>query len=148
MVDKALVRLNNLSLRLRSKKCSADAILVLIPSCLQSSRCTRKVTIDVANCERCGNCPVGAVAALGDEYGVRVACATGGRLALEMVKDDSVKVVVAIACEKELRAGIIGAFPKPVLAVTNLRPNGPCRDTDVDLDAVREAIERFLAPAH
>jgi len=144
MVGKALVTVNNLSVRLRSPKCRGDEMLILVPSCLQSSKCTQKVTVDVANCRRCGNCAVGAILDLAERFGVRVACATGGRLALSMVKDDRVKVVVAVACEKELRAGIIGAFPKPVSAIPNVRPHGPCKDTDVDMEEVRAAIERLL----
>lgn len=144
MLSKAIVWLNRSLVRLRSPKCEPGELLVLIPSCLQNSKCPQRVAVDVANCKRCGNCLVNAMAALGEEYGVRIACATGGRLALEMVKSDAVKAVVAVACEKELRAGVLGGFPKPILTVTNTRPNGPCKDTLVDVADVRTAIEYFI----
>lgn len=144
MFSKTIVGLNSVLLRLRSPKCPPESLLMLIPSCLQSSECSKRVTVDTANCARCGRCPVGAMLDLADEYGIRAACATGGRLALELVKDDSVRAVVAVACEKELRAGIMGAFPKPVFAVCNRRPNGPCKDTTVDEESVRRAIESVL----
>jgi len=139
----ALVRINNLTLKLRARKLAPDSLVILVPSCLQNSRCARKVTVDVANCRRCGGCAVGEILQVGDDYGVRVACATGGRLALSMVKTCGIRAVVAVACEKELRAGIMGSFPKPVLAICNERPHGPCRDTVVDVAAVRKAVERF-----
>jgi hypothetical protein len=144
MVSKTIVRLNNSVLRLRSPKCLPRELLILIPSCLQSSKCKEKVTIDILNCRRCGGCPVGEIVKVGEEYGVAVACATGGRLALSIVRGDDVRVIVAVACEKELRAGIIGAFPKPVSAIANVRPHGPCRDTGVDVAQVRAEVARFL----
>ena len=55
-----------------------------------------------------------------------------------------VKAVVAVACGKELRQGVLGVFPKAVLGVVNLWPHGPCKDTDVALEAVEEAIRWFL----
>jgi hypothetical protein len=70
--------------------------------------------------------------------------ATGGRLALELAKAEGVKAIVAVACEKELQAGLTGVFPKPSLGIINLRPHGPCRDTDVDLGEVEEAIAWLL----
>ena len=149
MVSGAVVRLNNLSVRLRSPKCRPEELLILIPSCLQNSKCTQKVAADVNNCKRCGQCPVGAMLQIGDDCGVRVACAAGGRLALSIVRDSSVKCVVAVACDKELRAGVMGAFPKPVRAIENLRPHGPCRDTSVSADEVRSAVSKFLRiPKH
>ena len=144
MASKAIVRLNKLHLRLRKPTCRPGELLVLIPSCLQSSKCAQRITVDVASCRRCGGCGVGEISKLCEVYGVRLACATGGRLALELVKDADVKAVVAVACDKELRSGIIGSFPKPVAAVENLRPHGPCKDTLVSLDDVRAAIERLL----
>ena len=52
--------------------------------------------------------------------------------------------IVAVACQKELRDGVLAVFPKAVLTIANTRPHGPCVDTDVDLDKVRDAIEWFL----
>jgi hypothetical protein len=57
---------------------------------------------------------------------------------------EEVQGVVAIACEKELRTGLMAAMPKAIFAVPNLRPNGYCVDTDVYMDDVLKAIERFL----
>jgi hypothetical protein len=57
---------------------------------------------------------------------------------------DDIHAVVAIACEKELQEGMGGVFPKPGLGIINIRPHGPCTDTDVDLEEVEEAIKWFL----
>jgi hypothetical protein len=57
---------------------------------------------------------------------------------------EEVQGVVAIACEKELRMGLMAAMPKAVFAVPNLRPHGYCVDTDVYIDDVLKAIKRFV----
>ncbi|MCP4253511.1 MAG: DUF116 domain-containing protein, partial [Candidatus Scalindua sp.] len=52
--------------------------------------------------------------------------------------------VVAIACEKELRTGLMAAMPKAIYAVPNQRPYGYCVDTDVYMDDVLKAIDFFV----
>jgi hypothetical protein len=135
--------LNGLT-RLRRTRCRPEQVLVLIPSCLQNSECTQKITNDVAECRRCGRCKVKDIVEMCERYGVRCAVATGGRLAVEMAREDSVEAVLAVACEKELRAGMLAVLPKPGLGIINLRPHGPCKDTDVDLEKVEEALAWLL----
>ena len=117
---------------------------MLLPSCLQYSQCKQKISNDVAECKRCGRCKIKDVLELVDRYGCQCMVATGGRLALARARSKDVAAVVAVACEKELQAGMIAAFPKPAVGVINLRPNGPCRDTDVDLSELEKAIKWFL----
>ena len=138
------MRIMNLLTHARRTRCRPDELLILLPSCLQSSQCRQKIANDVGECLRCGRCKVRDILELVDRYGCRCAVATGGRLALERARSAGVAGVVAVACEKELQAGMLAAFPKPSLGVINLRPNGPCKDTDVDLEQVEEAIRWFL----
>jgi hypothetical protein len=137
--------LNGLT-RLRHSRCKPDELLVLVPSCLQRSQCPQKITNDIKECQRCGRCKINDIIALSEKYGTRCAVATGGRLALDLAKSNGVRAIVAVACEKELQAGLTGAFPKPSLGIINRRPHGPCRDTDVDLAEVEAAIAWFLRP--
>lgn len=139
-----MVNLMNLVTRARRARCRPEELLILLPACLQSSQCERKITRDVQECRRCGRCKVKDVLELADRYGVRCAVATGGRLAVEMARDGRVKAVLAIACEKELQVGMAAIFPKPALGVINIRPNGPCTDTDVDLAKVEETLAWLL----
>jgi len=143
-VSELVVGVNNWLVRRRRRGVRPEALLLLLPSCLQRSGCPRSVRTDVENCQRCGRCQVGEVLELAERMGVRVSMATGGELALEEARGDAVRVVVALACAKELRAGILGTWPKPVLAVENERPHGPCKDTGVDLSALKSALEFFL----
>jgi len=144
-VSELVVGVNNwLVKRRRRRRVRPDEVLLLLPSCLQRSSCPQSVRSDVKNCQRCGRCQVGEVLEMAEGLGVRVSVATGGELALEEARDGGVRVVVAVACARELRAGVLGIWPKPVLAVVNERPHGPCKDTRVDVVELRSALEFFL----
>ena len=69
---------------------------------------------------------------------------TGGTLARQTVMKIRPKAVVAIACERDLASGIQDVYPIPSVGVLNLRPNGPCYNTHVDLEEFRRAIEEIL----
>ncbi len=62
---------------------------------------------------------------------------------MALARSRDVKAIIAVACEKELRSGIIACLPKPVVALINMRPNGPCCETDIDVDEVERAIVRL-----
>ena len=138
------VRLNNLLVKARRSRAEPAEILLLLPSCLQHSECGEAVRVDPQNCKRCGRCPVKDLVEMADELGIQVAIATGGRVALKRARSKDVRVIVAVACPKELRQAIRAAFPKAVIGVANSWPNGPCKDTQVEVQKVREAVEWFL----
>ena len=139
-----LVPLNNLLVRARRTRAEPAQVLLLLPSCLQRSGCPEAVRVDPANCKRCGRCPVKDLVEMAESLGIKIAVATGGEVALAQTRDEEIKAVVAVACRKELRHGIMAAFPKAVVGVINSWPNGPCKDTLVDVDEVRRAVEWFL----
>jgi uncharacterized protein len=143
-MSKLLLKLSNAFTRMRAKQVRPENLLLLFPNCLQNSDCDCKIVKDPHNCKRCGKCKVKDLVELADKYGIQVAAASGGRLALQRLKAEDVKAVVAVACELELRQGMLKSFPKAVLGVANLRPHGPCVDTDVELDKIEEAVRFFL----
>ncbi len=144
VIDKQFVSLSNMMTKLRKKKCPPEALLLLFPHCIQNSKCKQNIKHDLNECKRCGKCKVKDLLEISEEYGISIAIASGGRIALKRVMAEEVQGVVAIACEKELRTGLMAAMPKAIFAVPNLRPNGYCVDTDVYMDDVLKAIERFL----
>ena len=83
---------------------------------------------------------------MADEYGVKIAVATGGTLARRIVVENKPEAIVAVACELDLTTGIQDTYPIPVIGVLNERPYGPCMNTRVDLQKVKEAILYFLEP--
>lgn len=144
LIDKQVVSLNNLIVKLKKKKCPPEGLLILFPHCLQNTKCKQNIKNDLSECKRCGKCKVKNLMELSEKYGVSIAVASGGRLALERVKAKEVQGVVAVACEKELRIGIMASIPKAVIGIPNVRPNGYCKDTDVYIEEVEKAVEKFV----
>lgn len=136
----SFIAVNNHLVGLQTPNQKHARVMILAPHCLQNSECPHKVTMDVANCKRCGKCRVGDLALLSDQVGVSVKIATGGTLARKFIKETRPDAVVAIACERDLSLGIQDATPLPVLGVLNRRPKGPCQDTDVDMQLVENAL--------
>lgn len=144
VLDKAVVALNNLAVRLRRTRCRSDQVLVLFAGCLQRSGCDRRLDEELSNCARCGKCAVTRFLDLAEKYGVQVYRATGGRQAASRARHPNVKAIVAVACEKELRAGLLACLPKAVLARTIAWPCGPCKDTTIEMDQVEAAVRWFF----
>lgn len=145
--DSLFVWLNKLRVKgLKKKKIKSADLLLLFSLCLQNSECPQKIINGLKNCKRCGNCVVKDLLELSERCGIQVAVASGGGMALEHVRDKRVKAIVAIACDKELRAGIRGIFPKPVMVVPNRQPKGPCKDCVVDFDRVAKAVQELCEP--
>ena len=121
-----------------------DDVLILMPHCIQLADCSYRVTSDLDNCQRCGGCQVDDIIGIQEKYGVHLAFATGGTLARKIIKETRPKAIVAVACERDLSSGIQDVYPLPVIGVINLRPNGPCYNTKVELDELEEAVKQLL----
>ena len=121
-----------------------EEILILTPHCLQNASCPHKITIDIENCKECGKCPIGDLLKIKKETGVQLVVATGGTLARKAIIEKRPKAIVAVACERDLTSGIQDVKQIPVIGVLNQRPNGPCYNTQLDLEKVKEAINFFL----
>lgn len=143
-IQRSFVEVNNQLVRAKKGKLKPERLLVLLPHCLQDRDCPNRITSNTENCTRCGACPVGGLLDLCERYGVHLRVATGGTLAREAVKALRPRAIVAVACERDLTSGILDCIPLPVLGVTNERPNGPCFNTMVGLEAVEQAIQFFI----
>lgn len=130
----------------RTKKFDLEAkeILILVPHCLQHATCPHKITRNIDNCKQCGLCSIGKLLQIKKEIGIPIIVATGGTLARQAIIENRPKGIVAVACERDLTSGIQDVKKIPVLGVLNQRPNGPCYNTSVDLEKVKEAINFFL----
>ena len=143
-VRRSFIKVNNELVLSDTPHCKPHELLVLLPHCIQSSRCTHRLTYHIDNCARCGACPIRDVLGLRDAYGVQVAIATGGTIARRIVVQARPKLIVAVACERDLSSGIQDTHPLPVFGVINERPNGPCLDTFVNIRRLEAAIRTFL----
>jgi hypothetical protein len=144
-VRNSFIKVNNELVLAEAKAYAPSEILLLLPHCLQSSICTVRLTYNVGNCKRCGLCPMAGLLALSESYGVHMAVATGGTIARRIVVQKRPKLILAVACERDLSSGIQDTYPIPVFGVLNQRPKGPCLDTCVPLEEMEAALRHFLA---
>ena len=104
----------------------APRLLVLLPRCLSREMFQ-------------------ALAALKRRYGFTQMTVGGGTEARRAISRFRPQGIVAVACERDLVSGLRDVRGKvPVLAFSNQRPEGPCKNTRVDLAAVEQAVKRFL----
>lgn len=139
------IEINNSIISYDNKKIMSNKILILLPHCLQNSDCPYKVAGNMDNCKRCGACKLGDLAETAEKYGVSLYVATGGTAARKVIKDLRPEAIISVACERDLSSGILDVRGIPVIGIINKRPNGPCFNTDVDIERVKEELERILS---
>jgi uncharacterized protein len=137
----SIISLNN-SLVIRERP-KATRILLLLPHCLQINECDIRITHNIRNCKRCGKCGITDLIEIADTHQLNLFIATGGNLARKIVKEVRPEAIVAVACENDLSSGIADTYPLPVFGILNERPFGPCVNTKVSLEKVKEAIQLF-----
>ena len=143
-IHTSFIKVNNELVLREMGRFAPGKILLLMPHCLQNSRCDMRLTYDIDNCRRCGLCPIAGLLDLRDRYGVHLAIATGGTIARRIVVQKRPGIIIAVACYRDLSSGIQDTYPLPVFGVLNERPNGPCLDTTVPVDRLESALKRFL----
>lgn len=135
------IAVNNFLVTARKLSFPGNRILILVPHCLQDAECPHKITINVSNCKQCRKCSVGDLIDLAKKYNATLKVATGGTLARKYIEQQRPRGVIAVACERDLSAGIQDAGLLPIIGVLNCRPNGPCFNTSVNLEKVEAALQ-------
>ena len=139
--QRSVININNRLVM--AEKPKTKKILLLLPHCIQVSECTIRLTHNIYNCERCGRCEIKDLIEIAEENSLELFVATGGTIARKVVKEVMPEAIVAVACERDLSSGLVDTYPFPILGIPNERPYGPCLNTRVDLDKVKEAIHFF-----
>lgn len=139
-VLKSYISVNNYLVKNKMLSVPGSQVMILLPHCLQNSECKVKITMDINNCKQCGKCKVGELKELAERYHANLRVATGGTLARKWIKELRPRAVVAVACERDLSSGIQDTAALPVLGILNCRPNGPCIDTDVNIEEIEKAL--------
>jgi len=122
----AFLKLHNALTHLARRQVTGDQLVVLLPRCLEKT--IRKDAKHIA-----------------DRYGCSLHIVPGGGEARRVIREKRPRAVVAVACERDLLAGVeeVGLV-LPVLALPNRRPEGPCKCTEIDLGDLETAIQSFL----
>jgi hypothetical protein len=143
-MDRALIELNNRMVRPLARGLRPGRLLMLMPHCIQWDDCKMKVTRNVRNCVGCNKCEIGELLELSDRYGIELFIATGGTVARRKLLEHRPDALVAVACERDLASGIQDAYPLPVLAIVNKRPQGYCVNAGVEIEDVKEAVRELM----
>lgn len=143
-VRRAFVAMNNQLVLAETKMVRPGRLLILLPHCLQFHECIVRITGTIENCKACGKCRIKDLVGLSKKYQVPISVATGGTVARRIVVDKRPDIIIGVACERDLTSGIQDSYPIPVFGIFNKRPNGPCYDTDVDIESVENAMRAFL----
>ncbi len=110
------------------RKTDGEGVLVLAPRCLRPDLMSE-------------------LRALAGRSGARIAIVTGGEEARAAIFRAPPAGVLAIACERDLVAGVrelAGRFL--VLSLANRRPEGPCRNSEIDLEEAGRMIAQLSSP--
>lgn len=144
-IRQSFIAMNNSLVASQHLQVRPDRVLILLPHCLQLFDCEIKVTGDINKCIRCGRCDIKGLADLAEKYRIDISVATGGTLARKVIIEKRPKLVVAVACERDLTSGIKDCYPLPVIGILNDRPFGPCFNTKVEVPKIDEALQSVLA---
>lgn len=124
-VFNSFIKVNNVLSRAHTQPGRPRRLLVLLPRCL--SRETRQ-----------------EIRSMMEGRPHAVATAGGGEEARKAIRKERPDFIIALACERDLASGIKDvALHVPVIGIPNKRPEGPCKNTCVDLEEFRQALEFF-----
>lgn len=144
-IRRVYIRANNEIVLSMGIKANPDKTLVILPHCIQSSRCLYRIRKGLEDCHQCGACIIGEIRDIIKRYGVHAELATGGTSARKIIMDKKPEFVIAVACERDLSSGIMDVRGLPVFGILNQRPNGPCKDTLIDIGDLEDKIRRFTS---
>jgi len=144
-VASSYVRYNNTLVKIFFRK-KGKKVLVLLPRCLQHVQCEQKIFEDISHCKACGKCAVRELKRLGEQLGIQMILATGGSYARQLIKSTNPGFIVAVACERELLSGLKAIRRIPVIGIPNRRPEGPCKNTEIDVLEVEAVLKDYGPP--
>lgn len=137
-----ILKFNNDLVRKKIKKIELKKISILLPHCIQNENCKIKITSEIENCKKCGQCNIGEILKLKEEYkNIGVKVATGGTLARLYLKKEKPNLVIAVACKRDLLSGIKECFPIPVYGILNEIVDSPCINTKVSVKNIKKVLD-------
>lgn len=127
-IGHSFVLVSNELTRAAKRTPGGEKLLILLPRCLAKEE-------------------LKAINDLKDRYPIAVHTVSGGELARKKVKELRPTAVIGVACERDLVSGIRDVGNRlAVIGIPNQRPEGPCKDTHIDMKELTAAIEFFVGP--
>lgn len=125
-VGNSFIKAHNLMLKTHAGALRGDVLLVLLPRCLEKE--TKRQVIERVN-----------------GRAVQIVTAGGGEEARRAIRQHNPSLILAVACERDLISGIKDLAERiPVLAIANKRPEGPCKNTHLQLDELDDVLNFII----
>ncbi|HEY3276649.1 MAG TPA: DUF116 domain-containing protein [Syntrophorhabdaceae bacterium] len=127
-VGNSFIKVHNYITATPAHRLNPQRLLVLLPRCL--GRQTR-----------------GEIMSRAEEYEVQIVTAGGGEEARKAIGEFRPTLILAVACERDLLSGIKDVTERvPVLAIPNKRPEGPCKNTCLQIEKFDYLLHFVKAP--
>ena len=137
---------NNRRVRAAFANRRARRTLILLPHCIQLSRCKAEILEDLGACYDCGLCPVGDYmnAALLNRWEGRIT--NRSHKAYREAREYRPDLVVAVSCPDRLLKGLTKLTDIPVYVIPLSLPHAMCVDTDFNVPHLFAAMEALVEP--
>ena len=125
-VSNSLLKINNALILATRRFSGTERVLLLLPRCL-----TREIRQEIM--------------AVADSIDLKHAICGGGEDARKKILLERPEIVVAVACERDLIAGIRDVPSRlPVIGIPNSRPRGPCKCTEIDINTLFATLSQIM----
>jgi hypothetical protein len=125
-MSNSILQVGNLLTAVNQEQIKRDELLILLPRCLDKA--TRDEIKEVTA-----------------KYDIDFHICAGGQMARQLLAEKKPKGVIAVACERDLMSGVQDVKAAvPVIAIANKRPEGPCRNTHINMTEMENAIRMYL----
>jgi hypothetical protein len=125
-LSNSYIKVHNGWIRLNAGKTKARKILVLLPRCLQ-----KQLLDQISQFLLPRRIPVFVV--------------SGGEMARRIVKERKPKVVIGVACERDLLSAVMDLCTSVrIIGIPNYRPEGPCKNTRIDRLEFEQTVQSLL----
>jgi len=122
----SFMKAHNILMRLRRMRLKPQELLILLPRCL-------------------GRDYFHKLRELKERYQFQMFTVGGGQAARQKIRMLMPRAIIAVACERDLLSGFVEINPKiPVIGLPNRRPQGPCKNTEVDIGLLESAVRHLL----
>ncbi len=125
-LSNSFVKISNILIKASTQKVKPEKLLILLPRCLQKSIIQR-------------------INQFSKKFHIPVFTVPGGEKARQIVYKLKPNAIIGVACERDLLSGIQDISDQiPVIGIPNIRPEGPCKNTIIDIRDFEDAVQTFL----
>jgi len=118
--------------------------IVLLPHCMRNTKQCKAIDEGTSyRCVCCGGCKIAQIQKLANELGYKkVYVMKGGKAIYNILVEQKIKAVIAVACHFEGAQGI--KMTDSLKVITQFVPllKDGCYDTDVDVETVKKIMEQ------